>query len=69
MTLKSTDPIKLLTVRGTSFEAAATEGGSATQEKLGDAPTATDLSTFVKQELSKSDRPELSSAKKVISAG
>jgi len=69
MTLKSTDPIKVLTVRGTSFEAAATEGGSAAQEKLGDAPTATDMSTFVKQELSKSDRPELSSAKKVISGG
>jgi len=69
MTLKSTDPIKVLTVRGTSFEAAATEGGSASQEKLSDAPTATDLSSFVKQELSKSDRPELSSAKKVVSAG
>ncbi len=69
MTLKSKDPIKVLSVRGTSFEAAKAGSGSAAQEKLGDAPTGTDSSTFVKQELSKSDRPELTSAKSVISGG
>jgi len=68
MTLKSKDPVKVLSVRGTSFEAAG-EGGSGAQEKFDEAPSATDLSTFVKQELSKSDRPELGSAKRVISGG
>ena len=69
MTLKSKDPIKVLTVRGTSFAAAAAGGGSAAQEKFGDAPTGTESSTFVKQEISKNDRPELTSAKNVISGG
>ena len=50
-------------MRGTSFEAAPVEGGSATHEDvaLGDFPI--DLSQFIGQELSKSDRPELTAAK------
>merc|ERR1712035_65454 len=69
MTLKSKDSVKVITVRGTSFEAAPVEGGSAAHEDvtLGDLPT--DLSQFIGQELSKSDRPELTAAKTVISGG
>lgn len=66
--MTATDPIKVLTVRGTSFEADKLEGGSAASEKLsGDYKT--DLTVFLSQELSKSDRPELTSAKAVISGG
>lgn len=67
-TLTATDPIKVLTVRGTSFEADKLEGGSTASEKLsGDYKT--DLTIFLSQELSKSDRPELTSAKAVVSGG
>lgn len=67
-TLLSEDKVKLITVRGTAFEAAAT-GGSA---EMGQAPTEdvnNDKSSFIGQELSKSDRPELTSASVVISGG
>lgn len=55
--------VQVITVRGTSFEAGPAEGGSAASEDvaLGDLPT--DLSQFIGQELSKSDRPELTAAK------
>lgn len=67
-TLKAKDPIKVLTIRGTNFEADLLEGGSVATENIsGD--YATDLTKFVSQELSKSDRPELTSAKVVISGG
>jgi len=69
LTLKSTDSIKVVTVRGTAFEAAKAEGGSAASENAPASEAKTDLATFVKQELSKSDRPELASAKRVISGG
>ena len=62
MTLKSSDPVKILTVRPTAFEADAATGGSAAQEAMA-APDAPKNSQFVGQELSKSDRPELASAK------
>ena len=67
-TVQSADRIKLLTVRSTAFEAAKAEGGSAAVETV---PAAGDagLSRFVKQEVSKSERPELSSARIVISGG
>ncbi|MBR9912135.1 MAG: electron transfer flavoprotein subunit alpha/FixB family protein [Gammaproteobacteria bacterium] len=67
-TVQSSDAIKVLTVRGTAFDAVAAEGGSATIEPLG---TATDagVSTFVGEELAKSDRPELTAAKIVVSGG
>ena len=67
-TVKSNDPIKMITVRSTAFEAAAETGGSAaveTYEYSGDAG----LSTYVGSELTKSDRPELTTAKIVISGG
>ncbi|MBK4722098.1 FAD-binding protein [Azospirillum sp. YIM DDC1] len=66
-TVKSADPIKVVTVRTTAFEAAAT-GGSATVESIagtGDAGSA----KFVGQELTKSERPELTQAKIVVSGG
>ena len=67
-TVKSSDAIKLLTVRSTAFEPAAEDGGSAateTVESTGDAG----LSRFVGQELTKSERPELTTASIVISGG
>merc|ERR1711953_269455 len=68
MTLKSKDPVKILTVRTTSFEADESSGGSAANESV-NAPDCPDVSKWVSQELSKSDRPELASAKVVISGG
>ena len=67
-TVQTADKVKVLTVRGTAFDAAPAEGGSATVEKIaskGDAG----LSKFIGQELSKSERPELTSARRVISGG
>lgn len=49
-------------MRGTSFEAASVEGGSAASEDVGVGDLPTDLSQFIGQELSKSDRPELTAA-------
>lgn len=68
-TLQATDPIKVVSVRGTSFEADKLEGGSAKIEKAPDGSYQTSLTEFLGQELSKSDRPELTSAKVVISGG
>ncbi|GAA0582343.1 electron transfer flavoprotein subunit alpha/FixB family protein [Caenispirillum bisanense] len=67
-TVQSKDAVKVATVRGTSFDAAPAEGGSAAIE---DAAAAQDpgLSSFVSQELSKSERPELASARIVVSGG
>lgn len=56
-------------MRGTSFEADKLEGGSAKTEPAPSGNYVTDLTTFISQELSKSDRPELTSAKVVISGG
>ena len=67
-TVKSSDPIKVITVRGTAFDAAAADGGSASVETV-DAGGDAGLSSFVGQELTKSDRPELTAAKIIISGG
>ncbi len=67
-TVKSSDAIKLITVRGTNFDAVETEGGSAVIEDVS-AGTESTLSSFVSQELSKSERPELTAAKIVVSGG
>ncbi|MCZ4281652.1 FAD-binding protein [Kiloniella laminariae] len=67
-TVQSSDAIKLITVRGTAFEAAAEEGGSAAVEAV-EATGDAGLSTFLGQELTKSERPELTSAGVVISGG
>ena len=67
-TVQSSDAIKVITVRGTAFGAAATTGGSAAIESIAAGP-ATDAARFVGQELSKSERPELTAAKIVVSGG
>merc|ERR1712147_17624 len=70
MTLKSLDPVKIVTVRTTAFEAAAVgDGAAAVEAAPASAGDATAISSFVGQELSKSDRPDLGSAKVVISGG
>jgi electron transfer flavoprotein alpha subunit len=66
-TVKSNDPIKVITVRTTAFDAVGT-GGSAAIEKV-DAGTDAGLSRFDGAELTVSDRPELASAKIVVSGG
>ncbi|HEY4345231.1 MAG TPA: FAD-binding protein [Parvibaculum sp.] len=66
-TVKSTDPKKVITVRTTAF-AAAGQGGSATVEKIAAAANP-GLSDWVSENLTKSDRPELTSAKIIISGG
>ncbi len=66
-TVQSSDAIKVITVRSTGFDAAATDG-SATIEHL-DKVTDASTSSFIKEELAKSDRPELTSAKVIISGG
>ena len=57
-TVQSSDPIKVITVRATAFDAAAAEGGSAAVEAVGSAHDAGN-SSYVKEELAKSDRPDL----------
>ena len=67
-TVQSSAAVKVITVRGTGFDAAAAEGGSAAIEAVaagGDAGK----SSFVGEELAKSDRPELTAAKIVVSGG
>ena len=71
LTLKSKDPIKILTIRGTNFEADTLQGASASVpiETLTVDNIKETLTEFVGQELTKSDRPELTSAKIIISGG
>ena len=67
-TVESTQAINVLTVRGTGFDPVAAEGGSAAIESLSNATDA-GVSAFVGEEIAKSDRPELTAAKIVISGG
>ncbi|AOG00405.1 MULTISPECIES: electron transfer flavoprotein subunit alpha/FixB family protein [Blastomonas] len=67
-TVESSDAKLVITVRGTAFEKAATEGGSGTVEAVGGASDS-GLSTFVSAEIAKSERPELTSAKIIVSGG
>ncbi len=67
-TVQSSDPVKVITVRGTAFAAAEATGGSASVEAV----TVTDdagVSRFIGQELTQSDRPELTAARIIISGG
>ncbi len=66
-TVQSSEAKKVITIRTASF-AAAPEGGSATVEAIS-VPEATGLSTFERAEIAKSDRPELTAARIVISGG
>ncbi len=67
-TVQTADAIKLLTVRGTAFDPAAATGGSAAIEAVSDVFTANNTQ-FVGEEIVKSDRPELTAAKVVVSGG
>jgi electron transfer flavoprotein alpha subunit len=67
-TVQSTDAIKVMTVRGTGFDAVAGEGGSASVETC-DVVQDAGLSTFIGEEIVKSERPELTAASVVISGG
>ena len=67
-TVKSNDNKKIITIRPTSFEPALTSGGSAEVEDI-ELTDSSNLSIFVKREESKSDRPELGTARVVISGG
>ncbi len=67
-TVQSTDPVKIITVRGTAFAAAAEDGGSAAVQGT-DGAEDPGLSSFLGQELTKSERPELTAARVIISGG
>ncbi|HLS68046.1 MAG TPA: FAD-binding protein [Kiloniellales bacterium] len=67
-TVKMNDARKLLTVRATAFDASEAAGGSATIEAVEAAP-AEDKSRYIGSELTKSERPELTSARVVVSGG
>ena len=66
--VQSGDPVKVLTVRTTGFDAAGATGGSAAVETVS-ATADSGKSSFVGQEIAKSDRPELTAAKVVVSGG
>ena len=66
-TVRSSDPIKLITVRTTAFKAAEGSGSAPVENIDGGADNA--LSSFVGRELSKSERPELTAARVIVSGG
>ncbi|KAI2575343.1 electron transfer flavoprotein subunit alpha, partial [Homo sapiens] len=65
-TVKCDEKVKVFSVRGTSFDAAATSGGSASSEKAS-STSPVEISEWLDQKLTKSDRPELTGAKVVVS--
>ena len=67
-TVKSTDAIKVVTVRGTAYDAVEATGGSANVEAI-DNVTDAGVSSFVSQEIAESERPELTAASVIISGG
>lgn len=67
-TVQSADPIKVITVRTTGFDPVAATGGSAVVEKQA-AVDSFSSSSFVSRDLTKSDRPELTAAKIIVSGG
>jgi electron transfer flavoprotein alpha subunit len=68
LTVQSSDDTKAITVRGTAFPISEVEGGSASIEE-GTDPKATSATEWIAENLTKSDRPELASAVKVVSGG
>ena len=67
LTVKSSDAKKVVTVRGTAFDAAGNDGSAAVETVA--APAGPFKSEFVSEEMVKSDRPELAGAKRVVSGG
>jgi len=68
LTVKSSDMIKVVTIRGTAFAPAAVEGGSA-EVTEGVDPKVEIQTEWISEDLAKSDRPDLGSASKVVSGG
>ena len=68
MTLQSSDPVKIITIRGTAFPAAEASGGSA-EIVEGVDPKIESPTEWVSEDLAKSDRPDLATAGKVVSGG
>ncbi|KAJ2161224.1 Electron transfer flavoprotein alpha-subunit [Coemansia sp. RSA 552] len=68
-TVKSSDPIKVVTVRTSSFPAAAAAAAETAESAEAPAIDAAPLSKWLKEEVAKSDRPDLASAKRVVSGG
>jgi electron transfer flavoprotein alpha subunit len=67
-TVQSEDPIKVVTVRATGFDPIASEGGNASMEKI-EAAADKGIAQFISREVTKLDRPELTSAKIIVSGG
>ncbi|PRD67467.1 electron transfer flavoprotein subunit alpha [Malikia spinosa] len=67
-TVQSADAVKVLTVRGTAFDAAAAQGGSASIETVA-AVADSGQSAWVRSEIAQNDRPELTAAKIIVSGG
>ncbi|MGF6413535.1 electron transfer flavoprotein subunit alpha/FixB family protein [Paraburkholderia sp. MM5482-R1] len=67
-TVQSADQVKVITVRMTAFDAVASEGGTAQIEKI-EAAADSGLSKFVSREVTKLDRPELTSARTIVAGG
>jgi electron transfer flavoprotein alpha subunit len=67
-TVQSADPVKVITVRATGFDAVAAQGGSAAVETVAAVPDS-GLSAFVGREIAKSERPELAGARVVVAGG
>ncbi|OXI33540.1 electron transfer flavoprotein subunit alpha/FixB family protein [Burkholderia aenigmatica] len=67
-TVQSSDPIKVVTVRSTGFDPVSAEGGSASVEKI-EAAADAGVSQFVSRDVTQLDRPELTSAKIIVSGG
>ncbi|KAJ3518289.1 hypothetical protein NM208_g14567 [Fusarium decemcellulare] len=67
-TVESSDPVKVVTIRGTAFAASPLEGGSAVVEEGVD-PKSESPTEWVSEDLAKSDRPDLSTASRVVSGG
>jgi electron transfer flavoprotein alpha subunit len=68
-TVQSADAVKVITVRATAFDALASSGGSATIESIDASGQVSAKAKFASQELTKSERPELTAAKIIISGG
>lgn len=68
LTVQSTDPTKLITVRGTAFQGTETEGGSA-EIVDGTDPNVASSTEWVSEDLAKTERPDLGTASRVVSGG
>ncbi|MDE0285487.1 MAG: FAD-binding protein, partial [Gammaproteobacteria bacterium] len=68
-TVKSNDAVKVITARATNFDAVEAEGGGAPVEAAGNLPDPAGLSGFVSLDSPESERPELTSAKVILSGG